>query len=87
MCNSVHFGGQWHKTPSELATLVGGVDKLVWQKTNPFVGWPEGEDWRRMDLCLCPINLEATLAKAGFTWSRGTDPMEWFLIEKDDTLC
>jgi hypothetical protein len=32
-----------------------------------------------MDSCLCPVDLEATLTRAGFHWRRGTDPMEWFV--------
>ena len=30
-----------------------------------------------MDQCLCPIDLVTTLSRAGFKWSRDTDPMEW----------
>ncbi len=78
MCNSVHNVGRWYNTPATLAELVGGADRLVWQESNPFKQWPAGQDWHRMDLCLCPINLEATLEQAGFTWTRGVDPMEWF---------
>jgi hypothetical protein len=35
-----------------------------------------------MDLCLCPIDLAATLHKAGFEWARGRDPMEWFVLPR-----
>ena len=79
MCNSVHHKGRWYNTPAELAELVGGADRLVWQETNPFIRWPAGKDWHVMDECLCPINLEATFRRAGLTWTLGTDPMEWFI--------
>ncbi len=78
MCNAVRHSGRWYNTPAELAQLVGGADRIVWQDTNPFVSWPADQDWHRMDLCLCPVNLEATLKNAGLTWTRGVDPMEWF---------
>ena len=80
MCNSVHFCGREYNSPAELAILVGGAEKLVWQTQNPFVGWPPDKDWHAMDLCLCPINLEATLSNAGFRWTRGADPFEWFVV-------
>jgi hypothetical protein len=81
MCNSVHSKGRIYSTPRELAELVGGARNLVWQKKNPFVPWPEEKDWRQMDLCLCPVNLEATLSGAGLRWRRGDDPMEFFVEE------
>ena len=68
MCNAVQYQGHWYQTPSELAGLVGGADRLVWEEGRP----------QDMDNCLCPIDLEATLTAAGFSWSRGADPMEWF---------
>jgi hypothetical protein len=79
MCNSVNYRGQCYESPAELAELLGGVEKLVWQDTNPFVGRQAQEDWHVMDQCLCPIDLEATLRNAGFTWTRGVDPMEWHI--------
>lgn len=84
MCNSVIFKGQEHGTPRELAALGGGEDHLIWQDTNPFTRWPQGKDWRDLDLCLCPIDLPATLNKAGMRWRRGDwregeDPMEHFV--------
>jgi hypothetical protein len=79
MCDSVIFGDREFGTPRKLAELIGGEDKLIWQKTNPFVNWPEGKDWHDLDLCLCPIDLTATLEKAGFNWRRGKDPMEYFV--------
>ena len=78
MCNAVQFHERWFNTPEELATLVGGPDKLVWQSKNPFHPWPADKDWHVMDACLCPIDLAATLSAAGFRWTRGVDPMEWF---------
>jgi hypothetical protein len=63
-----------------LAALLGGEDKLIWQSQNPFVRWPPGKDWRDLDLCLCGINLPATLEKAGLRWRVGEDdPMEHFI--------
>lgn len=44
MCNTVLAQRREHATPRELAALLGGEDKLVWQSRNPFRGWPEGED-------------------------------------------
>src|SRR5262245_40842676 len=57
MCNSVSCAGRIYQTPSQLAELVGGVDSLVWVTT----------DLRRnMNGCLCSIELEPTLERAGF---------------------
>jgi hypothetical protein len=81
MCNSVFYCGREYKTPAELAVLVGGTDKLVWGSQNPFVNWPADKDWHATDLCLCPIDLAATLANGGFKWTRGVDPMEWFVTD------
>jgi hypothetical protein len=78
MCNSVFFQNQEYRTPRQLAHLVGGEDKLVWGNSNPFRNWPEGKNWRDLDLCLCPIEMEATLSQVGFRWHRGADPMEYF---------
>lgn len=79
MCNSVIAHGLSYDTPRQLAKLLGGEDKLIWQSQNPFVRWPEGKDWHELDLCLCPIDLTATLEKAGLNYRRGDDPMEWFV--------
>ncbi|CDZ53440.1 hypothetical protein [Neorhizobium galegae] len=80
MCNSVLAEGREYSSPTELSKLIGGTGNLVWRDRNPFSNWPEGEDWHAMDLCLCPINLSATLDRAGLKWRRGTDdPME-FLV-------
>jgi hypothetical protein len=81
MCSSVQLHGREYQMPAELAELVGGAENLVWQPTNPFVGWPEGKDWHIMDGCLCPIDLAVTLGRVGFKWTRGPDPMEWFVVE------
>lgn len=81
MCNSVLSKGRVYSTPRELAELVGGAANLVWQKENPFVSWPKGKDWHQMDLCLCPISIEATLNGVGLRWRRGADPMEFFVEE------
>ncbi len=80
MCNSVIADGRSYDTPRQLAALLGGEDKLIWQSQNPFVRWPPGKDWRDLDLCLCGINLPATLEKAGLRWRVGEDdPMEHFI--------
>lgn len=79
MCNSVIANGREYDTPRKLAAFLGGEDKLVWQGQNPFVRWPEGKDWHDLDLCLCGINLSATLDKAGLSYRRGNDPMEWYV--------
>lgn len=79
MCNAVIDGDTAYATPGDLAKFVG-AENLVWQDHNPFSRWPEGEDWHRMDLCLCPIDLHKTLEKADLRYERGVDPMEWFII-------
>ncbi|MBN9457239.1 MAG: hypothetical protein J0I54_11485 [Bosea sp.] len=80
MCNSVIADGRSYDTPRQLAVLLGGQDKLIWQSQNPFVRWPQGKDWRDLDLCLCGINLPATLEKTGLRWRVGDDdPMEHFI--------
>jgi hypothetical protein len=78
MCNVVIDGERAYETPGELSELVG-PENLVWQDHNPFSIWPAGEHWRRLDLCLCPIDLKQTLAKAGLAYRRGVDPMEWYI--------
>ncbi|RUU60706.1 hypothetical protein EOD04_22350 [Mesorhizobium sp. M2C.T.Ca.TU.009.01.2.1] len=79
MCNSVVGNGREYTTPRDLAALVGGEDKLIWQTKNPFVPWPEGKDWHDLDLCLCAVDMNATLGKAGLHWHRGDDPMQYFI--------
>lgn len=78
MCNSVEYEGRVYGTPRQLAELIGGQDRLIWSGESPFRNLPEGKDWRDLDLCLCAIELEKTLANAGFHWRRGQDPMEYF---------
>ena len=82
MCNSVFCAGVEYDTPRKLAALIGGERNLIWQNNNPFRPWPDGKDWKDLDLCLCPVNLTATLAKAGFNYQRGADPMEWFVTPR-----
>jgi len=85
MCNAVSNQGRWYNTPRELSELVGSTNKLVWQSTNPFVKWPAEKDWHDLDLCLCSIDLAATLSQAGFRWQRGeADPMEWYIVGRPD---
>ncbi len=80
MCNSVLAHGREYQTPRQLAELVGGDDKLIWQSRNPFTPWPKGKDWHDLDLCLCGIDLPSTLRRAGLPWHRGEDdPMEYFI--------
>jgi hypothetical protein len=74
MCNSVQCKGCVYSTPRDLAEIVGGIDNLIWVSSNPFVNLPADRDWHDLDLCLCPIDLEATLARAGLKWTRGIDP-------------
>jgi hypothetical protein len=71
MCNSVHYEGREYNKPTALAPLIGGADKLVWREKHV-----------KHDLCLCPVDLEATLGNAGFQWTRGPDPMEWFVSKR-----
>jgi len=67
MCNSVRYLDRVYATPAELAQLVGGQDRIV-----------RGDSINRdVSNCLCPVDLEATLERAGFDWHRGVDPMEW----------
>ena len=79
MCNSVIDKGREYDTPRKLAEFIGGENKLVWQHQNPFARWPAGKDWHDLDLCLCGIDLAATLSNAGLNWHRGVDPMEHFI--------
>jgi hypothetical protein len=84
MCDSVHLYGREYQTPAELAGLIGGTEKLVWQTTNSFVLWPEGKTGPLMDGCLCPVDLAATLNRAGFEWKIAPDPMEWVIVENSN---
>lgn len=72
MCSSVRYRGRNYETPREFAELVGGTNNLVWRKAEP----------RRLDLCLCPVDVKETLASAGYSWSQGNDPMEYFVMER-----
>ncbi len=86
MCNIVIDGDVGYSRPDKLLELVGN-DNLVWEDKNPFARWPADKDWRRMDLCLCPINLEKTMERAGLRYrkgdhTKGEDPMEYFVIRE-----
>ena len=82
MCNSVHLGTREFNSPRALAVLLGGTEKIIWQESNPFHNAPKGEDWQDLDLCLCAVDLAATLKQAGFEWKREVDPMMWTILEK-----
>jgi len=71
MCNSVRYLDRDHQSPVQLAELVGGVDHIVWLEDGS----------RDMNGCLCSVDLEATLQRAGFRWTRGADPMEWTALK------
>jgi len=80
VCNSVVDGGTIYETPRELAALVG-VDGLVWRDKSPFVNLPVGKDWHDLDLCLCGIDISASLARVGLRCERMTaDPMELKIV-------
>jgi hypothetical protein len=66
VCNSVSYLGCEYQSPAELATLIGEKN-LVWA------------DLQSHDVkgCLCSVDLEASLKRAGFGWTRGIDPMQW----------
>lgn len=79
MCNSVHYRGREYSTPRDLADLLGGTDALVWREQKRA-----GGDGRSpLDLCLCPVDLARTLARAGFEWRHSDDPMEWHIERRD----
>jgi hypothetical protein len=81
MCNSVTTGAVVAYTPRELANVVGH-EAIVWRDRNPFARWPEGKDWRDPDLCLCPVDVPATLTMAGLRWRRSElDPMEFVVSD------
>jgi hypothetical protein len=82
MCNAVRFKDRWYNTPAELATIIGGPENIIWLDYNPFRPWPEDKNWKAMDLCLCPVDLAATLTKAGYAWTRGVDPFEWYATKR-----
>ena len=67
VCNTVRYIGREYQSPAQLAELIGGEDHLVWS------------DFQTHDMngCLCSVDLEATLKRAGFDWRRSVDPMEW----------
>ena len=67
MCNSVYYAGRQYQSPTQLAELVGGEDHI---SRTTF-------QTRDMNGCLCSVDLEATLERVGFGWTRGADPMEW----------
>lgn len=58
-----------------------GDENIIWRADNPFSRWPEGKDWKNPDLCLCPVDLDASLTKARLHWKRAEiDPMEYLVI-------
>ena len=71
MC-TVRYLGREYQSPAELATLIGGEENLVWS----------GLQLHDIKGCLCSVDLEATLERAGFGWIRGVDPMEWTAFSK-----
>jgi len=80
MCNSVHDGGTIYQTPRELAELVG-LHGLVWIESSSFVNLPTGVDWQDLDLCLCAIDIPASLGSVGLRCgNRSADPMELEVI-------
>jgi hypothetical protein len=82
VCNSVICDGVRYDTPRKLAALLGGREKLIWQGHNPFIRWSKDNNWKDLDLCLCPVDLAATLEQCGFSYIRGDDPMEWFVTRR-----
>lgn len=82
MCNSVIDGETVYDTPRELAKLVG-MDGLVWRERNPFINMPADKDWRDLDLCLCGIDIPASLGRAGLRCARvSPDPMEFSVVRE-----
>jgi hypothetical protein len=72
--------GAIYETPRELAKLVG-TEGLVWRERNPFAKWPVGKDWRDLDLCLCGVDIPASIGRMGLRCERMTeDPMEFTVI-------
>ena len=71
MCHSVRSGELVCERIGELSAFLGGVERLVWRPTNPFYGWKDRTDWKAPDLCLCPVDVDATLDSAGLAWRRG----------------
>lgn len=79
MCNSVTMDKTTAETPRELAAMIGD-DNLVWSGRNPFAGWPEGKEWKDPDLCLCTVDVKASLSRAGLRWRRSEqDAMEYLV--------
>ena len=74
MCNSVWVGDLVCERIGELSAFLGGDKCIVWRHKNPFHGWDEKKDWKDAKLCLCPVDVEATLNRAALTWRRG-DPL------------
>jgi hypothetical protein len=85
MCDAVKYHGRWYNSPRELTELVGDAHKLVWRNESLHAKSPVRQDLDVMDLCLCPVDLETTLKNAGLKWTRGVDPMEWFIQDQTKT--
>jgi len=80
MCNSLFDGKMVYETPRQLSKLVG-LDGLVWLAQSPFVNLPADKDWRDLDLCLCAIDVRASLAKVGLRCEQiSPDPMELTVV-------
>jgi hypothetical protein len=69
MCQHVFKGGETYATPRQLAGLVGGTGRLVWDGE---IGPQDG--------CLCAVDIPATLDGSGLKWTRDRDPM-FFRVE------
>jgi hypothetical protein len=82
MCETVKYGDRWYTSPRALAEIIGGAENLIWRDKDKTQKSPGARRWGVMDLCLCSIDLEKTLASAGFDWTKGRDPMEWHVVER-----
>jgi hypothetical protein len=79
MCQSVIYKGGVCNSPRQLVALLGGEQNLVWFDHDTSISSADRKSGRDMDGCLCPVDLAATLKRAGLDYSLGKDPMEWFV--------
>ncbi len=80
MCSELHVRGEnlWIEQARELAALVGR-DNILWLAevdNDPPVLEPDHFAGDDLVFCLCPIDIDATMSRAGYTVISGWDQPE-----------
>jgi len=81
MCTELHVRGEnlWIEQARELAALVGRENILWWVGDGDVEEVGSEPEWHNdslLDFCLCPIAVQETMEKAGYTVIQGWDQPE-----------